>query len=192
MLDNIPLNTTNIILITSTLLACVTELFPTFQLSYWLPPSQQLDTYFAPWAAITRFLTFITIWVPLRARIFILSGQNMIIHMAIRYALALSFISRFSAANQDQLKWLALGYVLAFFLICYVLWSPWPLMVIVGGILISWSGRRVCEEDESFVNAQIQKTRQNSEYIQWLDYMGRIILCSGFIYMTSRLLITSY
>lgn len=204
-------NSTNIIVAISALLACISELFPQLNLSYWLPPpnpnvseTEQVKHYFSSVASIARFLVSITIWLPLRARIFILSGANMVLHLAIRYALALSFMSRFSKSNQKQLKWLILGYVAAFLMICYVLWSPLPLLVILGGMLISWSGRSVSESEDAFTNVaggnnmvgvrsvnNIEKySSTQSEYIPMLDYAGRLILCAGFLYTTHRLLIT--
>lgn len=240
-------NTTNIIVAGAAVLACISELFPRLGLSFWLPPppinvskstlatyDKQVYNYFSPWISIARFFVSITIWLPLRTRIFVISGNNMIIHLATRYALAMSFISRFSQANQEQLKWLMLGYVAAFAIICYVLDSPWPLLTIIGGILISYSGRKVSDTTEKFTDLNTNSNsattedkdkdkdadkeasttkdedieaikakeieakkldidailkRRNINYNPLLDYIGRFMVCVGFLYMTHRLLI---
>jgi len=197
------INTTNIIVAISVLLACISELFPQLNLSYWLPPphsniypnTHQSDSYFSAFYAVTRFLISITIWLPLRTRIFVLSGNNMIIHLATRYALSMSFIGRFSKENQELLKWLVLGYIVAFCIISYVLQSLWPCLVIVGGLLISYSGRSISDDKAKVVNPNngfmnITKINNNNvtTYNPILDYIGRVILCSGFIYMAHRML----
>lgn len=101
-----------------------------------------------------------------------------------------------------------LGYVTVFIIICYVLWSLWPLLVIVGAMFISYSGRSIGEVIETFTDTHktdgsvvltneshndigplIPDSTNDLIYKPILDYIGRFIICIGFMYIAYHLLI---